>query len=85
MAESEKTPERPIIRGELINAIWDTIYSCIFTESIKPPLTFEEVQIIQNRLSEHIDSTKFKIQMRWALLPDEEEPTQLPPSATYVQ
>ncbi len=77
--------ERPVIRGELINAIWDTIYDCIFMPSIKPPLTFEEVQIIQNRLDEHISSTKFKIQMRWALMPDEDKTPTPPPSATYVQ
>lgn len=77
-------PERPVIRSELLNAIWDTIYACIFLPSIKPPLTFEEIQIIQNRLSEHIEATKFRIKMQWALLPDDDK-ARPPQDYHYVQ
>lgn len=59
--------EPPEIRGELINVIWDTIYQCIFTPTIDPPLTFEEVEVLQSRLRDHIDATKFKLKMMWAM------------------
>jgi len=56
---------QPEIRSKLINLLWNTIYECLFNDTIKPALTFEEVQILQNRLNEWIEAMKFdtKIQM----------------------
>jgi len=77
--------DRPVVRGTVINMVWDTIYECIFNLKITPPLTFEEVQILQNRLDEHIESTKFKIQMKWALETDDEGKIEKkPPDALYL-
>ena len=56
--------EAPEIRSKLINLVWKTISECIFTDTIKPPLTFEEVQIIQNRLNEWVEATKFEFKMQ---------------------
>ena len=53
----------PIIRGELINTIWESIFKMIFNDVIKPPLTFEEVHIIQHRLDEHVEAIKAQIHM----------------------
>jgi len=66
--------EIPEIRSKLINLIWNTIYECIFTETIKPPLTFEEVQILQNRLNEYIEATKFEAKMQMAFKSNEKPP-----------
>ncbi len=72
----------PIIRGVLINVIWETMYSCIFNKKIKPPLTFEEVHIIQNRLDEYIEAIKFK-----ALTDFDEQPVSKTPinDGSYVK
>ena len=76
--------ERPAVRGNIINIVWDTIYECIFNLKIDPALTFEEVKILQNRLDEHIESTKFKIQMRWALETDDDGSQKKPPTSLYL-
>jgi len=55
----------PVIRGVLINIIWETVYQCIFNENIKPSLTFEEVHILQNRLNEYVEAVKFKARMEF--------------------
>ena len=72
----------PIIRGELINLIWESVFKMIFNEEVKPPLTFEEVHIIQHRLDEHVESIKYRIQMQMMTEPDEIEP---PKNQTYIK
>jgi len=59
-------PEQPEIRSKLINLLWNTIYECLFNDTIKPALTFEEVQILQNRLNEWIEAMKFDTKMQMA-------------------
>ena len=56
--------ETPEIRSKLINMIWETIYECIFNKTIEPALTFEEVQILQNRLNEYVEANKFEAKMQ---------------------
>ena len=72
----------PVIRGVLINVIWETMYSCIFNKTIQPPLTFEEVHILQSRLDEYIEAIKFK-----ALTDFDEQPGSKTPinDSSYVK
>ena len=80
MSEKEKPNidkdefQAPVIRGVLLNLIWDTMYKCIFNKTIQPPLTFEEVNILQNRLNEYVDAVKFKAQMDFDDQPDSKTP-----------
>jgi len=71
----------PIIRGVLINVIWETMYQCIFNPAIDPPLTFEEVNILQNRLNEYVEAVKFRARMEF------EQPTSKTPinDSSYVK
>ena len=64
----------PIIRGVLINVIWETMYQCIFNKTIDPPLTFEEVHILQNRLDEYVEMIKFKALTEFDEQPDSKTP-----------
>ena len=80
MSEKEKPNvdkdefKAPVIRGVLINLIWDTMYQSIFNEKIKPALTFEEVHILQNRLDEYVEMIKFKALTEFDEQPDSKTP-----------
>jgi len=45
----------------MINVIWEAVFKMIFNEEVDPPLTFEEVHIIQYRLDEHIEAIKARV------------------------
>jgi len=55
----------------------------IFNEEVKPPLTFEEVHIIQHRLDEHIESIKARVQMEMMFEPNEKQKP--PQDQSYVK
>ena len=75
--------EPPVIRGDMVNLIWESVYKMIFNDKIDPPLTFEEVHIIQYRLDEHVESNKARLQLKWMIEEDKSEERKTAPEHLY--